>query len=131
MRNKLLLGAVVLGLSACVTVPPNGTNTGNSALLSQASPKMAQTVQANPQSSDAWFQLGNEFAEQDQLINAEAAYRQSLMLGPNAKAQHNLGLVHIRLGIEALRSSAEQLPANDPARAETRQFLKLMSKAGY
>ena len=131
MRSKFLLGIVVFGLSSCVTVPPNGTNTGNSTLLNQASPKMAQTVRANPQNSDVWFQLGNEFAEQDQLINAEAAYRQALMLGPNVKAQHNLGLVHIRLGIEALRSSAEQLPANDPTRAETRQFLKLMSQAGY
>jgi len=123
------LGLLLFGLTACVTTQPNGANDNN--LLSRASPELAQSVRANPRSSEAWFQLGNGFAENDQLIDAEAAYRQALLLGPHIKAQHNLGLVHIRLGIEALRSAAKQLPADSPARAETRQFLELMAQAGY
>ena len=134
MRGKLLLAGLLLtGLSACATMPSgNVADAGfNAALLNQAPPELAQAIRANPRDSDAWFQLGNGFAENDQLINAESAYREALRYGPNVKAQHNLGLVHIRLGIEALRSAAEQLPADHPTRIETRQFLALMAQAGY
>ena len=92
---------------------------------------MAQAVKVNPNNNEAWFQVGNGFADNNQLIDAEAAYRQALMLGPHPKAQHNLGLVHIRLGIEALRSAAQQLPTEHATRIETQKFLELMSQAGY
>jgi cytochrome c-type biogenesis protein CcmH/NrfG len=124
------LGALGVSLSACVTAPSNEAAHNNS-LLSRATPEMAQAVQANPQSSDAWFQLGNSFAENDQLLEAEKAYQQALLYGPHVKAQHNLGLVHIRLGMEALRSASAQLPADSPTREQTRQFLELMREVGY
>ena len=130
MPNRYKLGGIgaIFMLSACVTPMPELTD---NVLLARTSPQLAQAVRANPSNNEVWFQLGNSFAENDQLIEAEAAYRQALMLGPHAKALHNLGLVHIRLGIEALRSSSEQLPADHPSRLETRKFLELMAEAGY
>ena len=127
-------------LSACVattSLPPSANSMRNrllsthATMLARAPADLSKAVRANPNNNEAWFQLGNGLAEQDQLVDAEAAYRQALMLGPHVKALHNLGLVHIRLGIEALRSSSAQLPKDHPSREETRNFLELMSKAGF
>lgn len=129
MLKVIMLTLLILSATACVTAPPPPS--GQTRLLfEEAPPALVQAIQANPNSSEAWFQLGNAYADQDKLIKAEAAYRQALVRGPHLKAQHNLGLVHIRLGVEALRSAYQQMPADHPSRQQTRQFLDLMSKAG-
>lgn len=131
-RQYLILMVMLIAVSGCVSAPPTGpAASAQTDWLSKAPPALAQQVRANPTSSEAWFQLGNNFADNNQLVEAERAYQQALMQGTHVKAQHNLGLVHIRLGIMALRSASEQLPANHPTRLETKRFLQYMSKAGY
>ena len=100
-------------------------------LLAGADPELAAAVRARPDDGDAWFQLGNYYVDQDQLLEAEQAYQEALRAGPNVKAQHNLGLVQIRLGIDSLRRASEALPEDDPVRQQTRQFLQLLAEAGY
>ncbi len=76
-----------------------------------------------------WFQLGNLYAEQGRLDSAERAYREALRRRDEARTLHNLGLVQVRLGVGALREAQQRLPPDDPARRETREFLRTLLEA--
>lgn len=109
MRYALLMIVMVCG---CATSRPPAT--------------VATAAFDNPED---WFQLGNRYAEAGQLEQAEHAYRRALENGPYPKAQHNLGLVQVRLGVKALQNAREQLPAEHPAHAATREFLQLLLRS--
>jgi tetratricopeptide (TPR) repeat protein len=88
-----------------------------------------QLTRIKPRDANPWFQLGNLYAEQGRLDSAERAYRESLRRRDEARTLHNLGLVQVRLGVGALRESQKRLPPNDPARQETREFLRTLLEA--
>ncbi|RUQ36890.1 MAG: tetratricopeptide repeat protein [Candidatus Competibacteraceae bacterium] len=88
-----------------------------------------QLTRLKPKEAGPWFQLGNLYAEQGRLDSAERAYREALRRHDDARTLHNLGLVQVRLGVSALRESQKRLPANDPARQETREFLQALLDA--
>ena len=88
-----------------------------------------QLTRMKPRDANPWFQLGNLYAEQGRLDSAERAYRESLRRRDDARTLHNLGLVQVRLGVGALRESQKRLPPNDPARLETREFLRTLLEA--
>ena len=85
-----------------------------------------QLTRLKPGDAEAWFQLGNLYAEQGRLDSAQRAYRESLRRRDDARTLHNLGLVQVKLGIGALRESQKRLPPDDPARQETRQLLQTL-----
>lgn len=76
--------------------------------------------------AEPWFQLGNLYAAQGRLEEAEHAYRQVLVRADRPEALHNLGLVQVRMGVAALGEARRRLPANDPVHAETRELLRLL-----
>lgn len=88
-----------------------------------------QLIRLKPNDAGPWFQLGNLYAEQGRLEAAERAYRESLRRRDEARTLHNLGLVQVRLGIGALREAQQRLPPDEPARQETREFLKTLLEA--
>ena len=78
-----------------------------------------------------WFEIANVYAELGDLPEAEAAYRQSLALGMDPRARHNLGLVQVRMGMEALGSAREALPPDPATQARTRAYLQtLLDRVG-
>lgn len=89
-----------------------------------------QLTRLQSNSAEAWFQLGNLYAEQGRLDSAQRAYREALRRRDDAKTLHNLGLVQVRLGIGALRESEQRLPPNDGARQETRTLLRTLLESG-
>jgi cytochrome c-type biogenesis protein CcmH/NrfG len=91
-----------------------------------AEQQLQERTRAQPDDPDAWFRLGNYYAEQDQLEKAEQAYREALQRSNHTAALHNLGLVQIRMGVRALQDAARQLPPQDPVHAETREFLRMV-----
>jgi tetratricopeptide (TPR) repeat protein len=85
-----------------------------------------QLTRLKPGDAEPWFQLGNLYAEQGRLDSAQRAYRESLRRRDDARTLHNLGLVQVKLGIGALRESQQRLPPSDPARQETREWLRTL-----
>jgi Flp pilus assembly protein TadD len=79
-----------------------------------------------PRAAKPWFQLGVLYAEQGNLAAAEQAYGEALRRRNNPETLHNLGLVQLRMGLDALREARRRLPADDPVHQETRQFLKAL-----
>lgn len=88
-----------------------------------------QLIRLKPKDADPWFQLGNLYAEQGRLDSAERAYREALRRRDDARTLHNLGLVQVKLGVGALREAQKRLPPDDPARRETREFLRALLEA--
>ncbi len=88
-----------------------------------------QLTRLQPREAGPWFELGNLYAEQGRLDAAERAYREALRRRDNARTLHNLGLVQVRLGVGALREAWERLPADDPTRQQTREFLRALLDA--
>ncbi len=87
-------------------------------------------TQLQPTAAEPWYQLGNLYAQRDDLEAAEHAYRQALRRADRVDALHNLGLVQMRMGIQALRVADARLPADDPVRQQTRDFLRTLSTEG-
>ncbi len=85
-----------------------------------------QLTRLKPGDAESWFQLGNLYAEQGRLDSAQRAYREALRRRDDARTLHNLGLVQIKLGIGALREAQQRLPPNDPARQDTREWLRTL-----
>lgn len=78
----------------------------------------------NPDSASAWYRLGNARAELGELEAAEQAYRRALALDPQAaQVRHNLGLVMLQQGVEALLAARRELPAADPEAEATMRYL--------
>jgi tetratricopeptide (TPR) repeat protein len=88
-----------------------------------------QWTRLKPGDAAPWFQLGNLYAEQGRLDSAERAYREALRRRDDARTLHNLGLVQIKLGAGALREAQQRLPPDDPARQQTREFLRTLLEA--
>ena len=86
---------------------------------------------AKPGDAEPWFQLGNYYAAHNRLAGAEFAYRQALKRESSPKTLHNLGLVQIRLGINALGEAHEQLPEDDPVRRQTRELIATLLKESW
>ena len=85
-----------------------------------------QLLRLKPKDAQVWFELGNLYAEQGRLDSAQRAYRESLRRRDDPRTLHNLGLVQIKLGVGALREAQQRLPANDPARQDTRELLQTL-----
>ncbi len=85
-----------------------------------------QLTRLKPGDAEPWFQLGNLYAEQGRLDSAQRAYRESLRRRDDARTLHNLGLAQVKLGIGALREAQQRLPPNDPARQDTREWLRTL-----
>lgn len=94
---------------------------GDYARAAQAYERLAQQSEAD---ATVWYRLGNSRAELDQPEAAITAYRQALRLQPeHARARHNLGLVHLRLGVSELLEARRHLPEVDPAAEATVRYL--------
>jgi tetratricopeptide (TPR) repeat protein len=77
-----------------------------------------------PDDVQAWFRLGNAYTFSGNLNAATAAFRHVLALEPaHARARHNLGLIHIELGVDALLNARRELPAVDAQSAAAMQYL--------
>ncbi|MCP5419108.1 MAG: tetratricopeptide repeat protein [Gammaproteobacteria bacterium] len=87
-------------------------------------------IQAHPEAIEPWFQLGNLYAENGRLEEAQQAYRRALRQGDEPQVRHNLGLVQLQLGIRNLREARQQLPADDPAHDAARQYLQMLLQGG-
>ena len=86
-------------------------------------------ARVQPENPDPWFRLGNWYAEQNQLEQAEHAYQQALQRDEHTGALHNLGLIRIRLGVKSLQQAGQKLPEDDPTHAETKRFLQAILEA--
>ncbi|PWV58504.1 tetratricopeptide repeat protein [Plasticicumulans acidivorans] len=109
------------GLLACSSfpsVPDADTANGQATVSAQCSALMANPVE----NADPWFQLGNALVELDRLDEAEFAYRKALKYSNDPRIEHNLGLLHLRLGVQSLQAAGRKLPVNDPARINARAF---------
>lgn len=110
----LLLVVVLLGGCASAFAPP------------PAPPPVSRETLARQ-----WFEIGNLYAELGDLPEAEAAYQQSLALGMDQRARHNLGLVQIRMGMESLASAREGRVVDPDAQRNTREYLQsLLNQVG-
>jgi hypothetical protein len=81
---------------------------------------------AQPRSATPWFELGNYYVANNRLAGAEFAYREALKRNSTPKTLHNLGLVQVRLGINALNEARQGLPMDDPTLIQTRALLEAM-----
>jgi cytochrome c-type biogenesis protein CcmH/NrfG len=76
----------------------------------------------NPQNSEAWAQLGNEYFDSDQFEKAIWAYQKALELAPNnANVWTDLGVMYRRSGkpteaIQAFDKAIEVDPKHEPSR---------------
>lgn len=77
--------------------------------------------------AEDWFARGVRAAEGGQLDAAERAFRQAYAQGAGVRALHNLGLVQVRLGVEALNEARQQLPPEHPVHAEIDEFLRTLA----
>lgn len=67
------------------------------------------TAQANPNSAQAQFELGNAYTEAGQWEQAQAAYQKAIELDPNFQSAYaNLGVVYYQLGKLDLSASQYQ-----------------------
>jgi cytochrome c-type biogenesis protein CcmH/NrfG len=121
---KIIVTVSALLLSGCAVFPESSAP--DSAPDAPEQPYL-DSIAARASDPESWFRLGNRYAEQNQLEQAEQAYRRALQHNEDySAARHNLGLVQIRMGVEALRVAAAQLPVEHPVHAETRRFLQVI-----
>ncbi|HXH03826.1 MAG TPA: tetratricopeptide repeat protein [Candidatus Competibacteraceae bacterium] len=85
-----------------------------------------ELTRLQPQAAEPWFQLGNIYVEQNRLEEAEQAFREALHRDDRPQALHNLGLVQVRLGLQAITQARERLPADDPVHEDTRALLQTL-----
>jgi predicted Zn-dependent protease len=117
-------------LTACVT-PPGGSGVGPSnRLIAGADPQIAAAVRARPGDPQAWHQLGNYYAENNQPIEAAQAYREALRRGPFPRSQFNLGLMLVWQGVNEMTAASQELPADSGGRELTERMLRLLGDAG-
>lgn len=77
-----------------------------------------QVVEKVPNDADAWFRLGNTYAQQGALERAIHAYETSLINDSRQpKAWFNLSTAYLLNAQAAMRQSFDRMRANDPARA--------------
>lgn len=68
----------------------------------EAESLLRRSLQANPRSSEAWFQLGRILSARDDVPGAIAAYQVSLARNPDARnTRLNLAVLHARSGNES------------------------------
>jgi len=76
-----------------------------------------QVVERVPADSDAWFRLGNAYAQQGAYERAIHAYETSLVNdSQQPKAWFNLSTAYLLNAQAAMRESFNRMRANDPAR---------------
>jgi tetratricopeptide (TPR) repeat protein len=159
MRYPLTNLALCMGLAGCATLAPDdrtlhaqnpsrepeasvqhaGTQDASQASngdsrarrLTDTERRYLDLALAEPGDAEPWFQLGNYYAARNRLAGAEFAYRQALKRESSPKTLHNLGLVQIRLGINALGEAHERLPEDDPARRQTQELIATLLKEGW
>jgi len=112
---------VILALLACA----------GCASVFQAPPDAGPPLVTRESLARQWFEIGNLYAELGDLDEAEAAYRRALELGMDQRARHNLGLVQVRMGMEALADARNEMPPDPVARRELRAYLQtLLDRVG-
>jgi tetratricopeptide (TPR) repeat protein len=107
-----LLALLLIGILAYQSVQPQATATpavqnSVSPLASAQVATPAAKIQADPNSAQAQFELGNSYAAAEQWDEAQAAYQKAIELDPNFQSAYaNLGVVYYQL--ENLELAASQ-----------------------
>ncbi len=80
-------------------------------------------------SARGWYRLANLEARDGDLDAALLAYRRSLEIDPDlAEARHNLGMVHLRIGADALREARPQMRRRGAAGASDGYMVCLLAE---
>lgn len=140
----IVLGALLLGLSACSSTPSSTVLSlpaqSGSYDLFAASRKAEQAYQQSrfieavqlyqdivervPTDADAWFKLGNTYVQQGAYERAIHAYQRSLgNEDEQPKAWFNLSTAYLLHAQHAMRNAHEKLRPQDPARLLIQQRL--------
>jgi tetratricopeptide (TPR) repeat protein len=97
--------------------------TGEARHYAQAVKGLAEQVQAEPGSVDAWYLLGNAYFADNQREKAAEAYQKALEIAPKyARARYNLGITQTRLKNKP--GATEQYTALQTLDARLAQLLK-------
>jgi len=82
-------------------------------------------VQKDPSSFEAWFRLGNIYTRSDRPDLATQAYREALLRRPDdARAWHNLSVIHLRQAINSLEQMQRYADPDDPMSQSDRRLLE-------
>ncbi|NOX60707.1 MAG: tetratricopeptide repeat protein [Chloroflexi bacterium] len=135
MRNLLLVAALMAALLALVACGGGGGGpTAEMGATTTAAPapqnegasltQLEEAAQKNP-SVDAYFQLGNAYARQGRLSDAQEAYEKALNINPNhAATLSNLGVVLYQLGkLNEAKAQFEKALQVNPNDAPTHYLL--------
>ncbi len=86
--------------------------------LIEAAQLYQQVVEQVPTDADAWFRLGNTYAQQGSFERAIHAYESSLINdSQQPKAWFNLSTAYLLNAQSAMRQSYDRMRPNDPARS--------------
>jgi len=134
MRYPLIL-ALGLGLfaSACATankkadvteIRASAFNSYISGDHDTAMKLYRDLLQKAPGDADAWFRIGNIYANRQDAENAISAYDKSLALKPElAPAWRNLAIMRLRQARQALYNSQDNLPDDDPLKENNQKII--------
>lgn len=107
------------------SAPPSASDQGSSVEMAARIFELEKQTAQNPQSAEAWIQLGNLYFDTDNYEKAIGAYQNSLALKPdNAYVLTDMGVMYRRSGkpAEAIRAFSKAI-AVDP-RHEVSRFNK-------
>jgi len=107
------------------SAPPSNSDQGSSVEMAARIFELEKQTAQNPQSAEAWIQLGNLYFDTDNNEKAIGAYQNSLALKPdNANVLTDMGVMYRRSGMpaEAIKAFSKAI-AVDP-RHEVSRFNK-------
>ena len=107
------------------SAPPSNSDQGSSVEMAARIFELEKQTAQNPQSAEAWIQLGNLYFDTDNNEKAIGAYQNSLALKPdNASVLNDMGVMYRRSGMpaEAIKAFSKAI-AVDP-RHEVSRFNK-------
>ena len=139
---RAVLSCLVLALAGCAT-PSTKPALGVDLLemerraaqayvagdYAQASELYAGIVESMPDQAEYWYRLGNAYARQGLDQEAALSYRQSLALdSSNARAWHNLGMMHLKLANASFLSGQRRGSTRVRAHEENARLAKATSR---
>ncbi|MFH1700131.1 MAG: tetratricopeptide repeat protein [Candidatus Zixiibacteriota bacterium] len=95
MIRKILLALLILAITGCSqSLLMQGRHLADEGQYDQAIDLLYEGIKINPQSAEAWRELGVVFYKKNDMIKAEEALSQANSIKPMARTNLYLGLIH-------------------------------------
>lgn len=95
MTQKIILAFLILAVTGCSqSLYMQGQQLADEGQYDQAVDLLYEEIKVNPQSAEAWRELGVVFYKKNDMIKAEEALSQANSIKPMARTNLYLGLIH-------------------------------------